>query len=107
VATHVIPAFTSQSRRTGLLGREVFPDGHAMVIAPSNAVHTCFMRFAIDLAFVDRQGRILKARAAVPPWRASGSLLAHAVVELPSGTLARADTLRGDTLVLEPISPRE
>jgi uncharacterized membrane protein (UPF0127 family) len=107
VATEVIPAFTSKSRRTGLLGREQFPEGHALVIAPSNAVHTFFMRFPIDLAFVNKGGRILKTRTSVVPWRLSAALLAYAVIELPAGSLARSDTLRGDTLLFEVISPRE
>jgi hypothetical protein len=78
-----------------------------MVIAPSNAVHTFFMRFPIDLAFVDRRGRILKTRASMDPWRLAASLLAHAVLELPAGALARTDTVRGDILAFEVISPRE
>jgi uncharacterized membrane protein (UPF0127 family) len=98
VAGSLITAFDSASRRKGLLKHEGLPPGSALIIAPSNAIHTFFMRFAIDVAFVARDGRVLKVRPAVPPWRMTGSLRAFAVIELPAGALAAADTLRGDTL---------
>ena len=73
-----------------------------MLIAPTNAVHTFFMRFAIDIAFVTREGRVAKICAAVPPWRIAVALRAYGVVELPAGTLAASETLAGDSLVIEP-----
>ena len=98
IADHVIGAFDSETRRTGLLKHESLPDGHALVIAPCNAVHTFFMRFAIDIAFVAPDGRVVKTRGSVRPWRATGALRAFATIELPAGTLARTDTRPGDVL---------
>ena len=98
LANHVVTAFDSATRRTGLLKHESLPVGHALVIAPCNAVHTCFMKFAIDIAFVARDGRVLKTRTAVRPWRATGSLRAFATIELPAGTLYRTGTRAGDVL---------
>lgn len=69
-----------------------------MVIAPTNAVHTFFMRFSIDIAFLTRDGRVIKTRASVRPWRVAVALRGFAAIELPSGTLARCDTVPGDTL---------
>src|SRR5438045_8612903 len=60
VATAVELARDSQSRRRGLLGRETFDNGRALIIAPCSAIHTFFMRFAIDVVFVARDGRVLK-----------------------------------------------
>ena len=102
LAHDLIAAFDSNTRRTGLLGRDVFPDGSAMLIAPSNAVHTFFMRFAIDVAFVTRDGRIVKAVHSLRPWRIAAAFGAFAVVELPAGPLARCDTATGDTLSIQP-----
>jgi uncharacterized membrane protein (UPF0127 family) len=98
LAVRIIPAFDSKSRRTGLLGRDSLPVGHAMVIAPTNAVHTWFMRFPIDIAFVDRQGRVVKACHSVKPWRLAAALRGYAVIELAAGSLARCDTFSGDIL---------
>lgn len=105
LATRVLAAFDSRARRTGLLRHDRFPEGEAMLIAPSNAVHTWFMRFPIDLAFVTRAGRVVKTCAAVRPWRVAVSLRAYAVVELPAGTLARCDTVAGDTLAIAAADP--
>jgi len=105
IADQLIGAFDSASRRTGLLRHGAFPSGSAMIIAPSNAVHTFFMKFPIDLAFVGRDGRVRKIREAVRPWRMSAALGAYAVIELPAGVLRRTNTLVGDTLIVQP-SPR-
>ena len=73
-----------------------------MLIAPSNAVHMFFMRFAIDIAFVTREGLIVKAVHTLRPWRIAAAFGAFAAVELPAGTLARCDTIAGDTLLIQP-----
>jgi uncharacterized protein len=98
VARTLIPAFDSASRRRGLLKHDTLPDDTALVIAPTNAIHTFFMRFAIDVAFVSRDGRIVKIRTALPPWRIAAAWRAFAVVELSSGALERAGVQRGDVL---------
>lgn len=73
-----------------------------MVIAPTNAVHTFFMRFTIDIAFMARDGRIVKACGDVRPWRVAAAWGAYGVIELPAGTLRRCETAAGDVLVIEP-----
>ena len=100
LADRLIPAFDSAARRTGLLQHGELPDGSAMIIAPSNAIHTFFMKFPIDVLFVGRDGRVRKVRAAVRPWRMSAALRAYAVIELPAGALHRTNTVVGDTLVI-------
>ena len=98
IATHLLTAFDSRSRRTGLLKHDSLPEGSALLIAPSNSIHTFFMKFAIDVAFVAKDGRVLKVRHAMPPWRMAGALRGFLVVELPAGVLARSKTSAGDTL---------
>lgn len=98
VARTLLTAFDSASRKRGLLKHKSLPDDTALIIAPSNAVHTFFMRFAIDAAFVSKDGRVLKVRAAVPPWRIAAAWGGFAVIEFAAGALERADTRRGDTL---------
>ena len=101
LADRVLPALDSRSRRTGLLRHKSLPQGHAMVIAPTSAIHTFFMHFPIDVAFVTRAGRVVKIRAAVRPGRVVLALRSYAVIELPAGTLSRCETLMGDTLVMD------
>lgn len=101
VAHTLLAAFDSASRKKGLLGRDGLSEGTAMIIAPSNAVHTFFMRFPIDLAFVAKDGRVLKVRHAVPARRIAVALRSHAVIELPAGTLVRCEITERDTLRLD------
>jgi uncharacterized membrane protein (UPF0127 family) len=98
VGEQLLTAFDSASRRQGLLGRDALARGTLLIIAPSNAVHTFFMRFPIDIAFVAKDGHILKLRHAVPARRMAAALRAHAVIEMPAGTLERTGTQPGDRL---------
>jgi uncharacterized membrane protein (UPF0127 family) len=99
LAGSVEAAVDSTSRRRGLLGRTGLDDA-ALVIAPCNAVHTFFMRFPIDVVFVDRGGRVLRIAASVPAWRMTASLRAFATIELAAGTAARTGLVRGHQLTL-------
>jgi uncharacterized membrane protein (UPF0127 family) len=102
LASALLPALDRASRKTGLLNHASLADGEAMLIAPSNAVHTWFMKFDLDLVFVRRDGQVVKTRAGVRPWRMSGALRAFAVVEMRAGTLAARDTQPGDILEVVP-----
>jgi uncharacterized protein len=75
-------AVESAARKRGLLGRDGLPPGAALLIAPTNAVHTFFMRFPIDIVFAARNGEIVKVRRAVPAWRMAAAWRGHAVIEL-------------------------
>jgi uncharacterized membrane protein (UPF0127 family) len=58
-----------------------------------------FMRFAIDTVFTDRDRRVVRVVSDVRPWRiALGGPGAHAVLELPVGTIEQSDTRPGDRL---------
>jgi uncharacterized membrane protein (UPF0127 family) len=103
VATRVVPAFDSTARRQGLLGRSGLREGEGLVLAPCSSVHTAFMRFPLDLIFLDRGGRVLRVAAGVAPWRIRLHWRAFAVVELAAGALARTDTKTGDLLELRTI----
>jgi uncharacterized membrane protein (UPF0127 family) len=98
VATHVETAFSSADRKKGLLGRDGLAPGQALVIAPTNLVHTFAMRFPIDILFVARDGRVVKISGSVPPRRIAGALRGFAVVEMAAGEASRSDTQPGDVL---------
>ena len=100
VADAVEVALTRSTRRKGLLGRDGLPPFSGLVLAPCAAVHTMFMRFAIDVIFVDRAGRAVRVVPAMAPWRAAITPSAHAVIELPAGTLRQRGVEVGDALYL-------
>lgn len=101
IAHHLECAFDSASRRRGLLGRDGFDVGRAIVIAPCNAVHTFFMKFSIDVVFVDRGGTVLKTVVGLKPWRLAVCVSAFATIELPADTLGRVPLAAGSRVTVE------
>jgi uncharacterized protein len=102
LATTVELAVTRRARRRGLLGRDGLEESAAIVLAPCAAVHTAFMRFAIDVLFLDRDGRAVKIRTDVAPWRMAMAARAYAVVEMAAGSARRHDVQIGDRLYVAP-----
>jgi hypothetical protein len=94
-------ADTSAKRRTGLLKHERLEPGEGLWIDPCESVHTFFMKFPIDLVYLDKHHRVRKVRSAVRPWRLSACLLAQSVLELPAGTVKQSGTQVGDELVID------
>ena len=89
-------------RFMGLMGRRELPVGEGLWIVPCNSIHTFFMRIPIDVAFLDEAAVVVKAMAAIPPWRATAVYWrARSVLELPAGTLAASGTVEGDRLTFE------
>jgi uncharacterized membrane protein (UPF0127 family) len=97
----VTVADTSATRNVGLLKHKGLNAGEGLWIVPCQSVHTFFMKFAIDLVYLDRRRRVRKVRHAVAPWRVSGCLWAHSVLELPAGSVAETGTQPGDQLSIE------
>jgi uncharacterized membrane protein (UPF0127 family) len=100
VATSVEAAFDSASRKKGLLGRDGLARRHAIVIAPSNAIHTFFMRFPIDVIFAAKDGTIVGLRKSLPAWRMAMALRAYCAIELAAGSIERDSIAIGDRLVV-------
>ena len=90
------------SRLVGLMGRRELPAGSGLVVEPSGSVHTFWMRFPIDVIFVDRANRIVGLREAMPPNRPfAGAWRAYRTIELPAGTIRQSGTRKGDQLRFE------
>jgi len=94
-------ADTSEKRRTGLLKHDRLEPGQALWIVPCESVHSFFMKFAIDLVYLDRNKKVRKVRHRMVPWRMSACLTAHSILELPAGVVAASGTETGDQLEIE------
>jgi hypothetical protein len=101
LASHADVADTSEKRRVGLLKHTSLAAGEGLWIAPCESVHTFFMKFPIDLVYLDKRLRVRKVRHAVRPWRLSACLTAHSVLELPAGSVAETGTVAGDELTMD------
>jgi len=71
-------------RLVGLMGRTDPPAADGLVFRDCSSIHTCFMRFPLDVVYVGRGGRVTKV-ASVAPWRFSAERGASAVIELRRG----------------------
>jgi len=91
-------ADTSEKRRTGLLKHERLDPGHGLWIIPCESVHSFFMKFPIDLVYLDRDKKVRKVRHSMVPWRLSACLTAHSILELPAGSVAPTGTEPGDQI---------
>ena len=98
LAENTARATTSKQRKTGLLKHERLPKGEGLWIAPCEAVHSFWMKFPIDVLYLNKKKKVLKIRHHMAPWRLSACLRAHSVLELPAGMAAETQTQPGDEL---------
>lgn len=104
IASDVRVAKSFFSRAKGLLGEREISRGSALWIQGSrfagcNSIHTWFMRFPIDVIFVDRDLVVRSTHHGLGPWRMTAPVRgARSVFELPSGTLRDVPVEIGDQL---------
>jgi len=94
----VTVARSFMSRLVGLLGRRALGADQGLLLLPCNNVHTFFMRFAIDVVFIDREGLVLAVVPQLGPWRVAAARRAHACLELAAGTADRLSLAPGQRI---------
>jgi uncharacterized membrane protein (UPF0127 family) len=94
-------AVTAWTRSKGLLGRSGLDPDEGLWIQPTGSIHMWFMRFAIDVVYADKEGRVLKLVRGIRPWRMSACRGAKVALELPVGAIDRAGVEVGYHLVIE------
>ena len=92
-------ARTFGARLLGLMGRKSLAPRSALLLEPCPQIHTCFMRFNIDVVFLDAQCRVVAVVQNVKPWRMSKFYSsARRTLEFPGGTL-QGRVQPGDELI--------
>jgi uncharacterized membrane protein (UPF0127 family) len=104
-------ANTVVKRMVGLLSRSKFEPGEGLLFDRCYGIHTIGMRFPIDVLFLDKDYRVIRAVNSLPPFRTCTVRKAIYVLELPAGTIEQTGTETGDqvqirtTLRPEPVVP--
>jgi len=99
LADNAKPADTFLKRLIGLLNRKALNKGEALILSPSNCIHSFFMRFTIDAIFVDKSGKIVGALPSFKPFRISPAYFkSRLVIELTEGALSLTNTHPGDII---------
>lgn len=90
------------ARLVGLLDRNSLSKSQALILSPSNSIHSLFMRFTIDVIFLDKAGKVIAILPSFKPFCISpiyfGSV---SVIELPENTLQLTQTQPGDIIKIE------
>lgn len=86
------------ARLRGLLGRRPLRGGaaEALLLVPCNSVHTFWMRYALDIVFLDADERVLGWQCGLRPWRMKALLRAKHTLELAAGGLDGLHPRRGE-----------
>lgn len=100
VCEHAVVADRMFPRMRGLLGRNSLPAGEGILLQPAPSIHTAFMRFPIDVIFLDRDLQVVKVVETLGPWRMTSARRAHAALELTAGEAAVRGVEVGDSLGL-------
>ena len=92
-------------RTVGLLATPQLPAGEGLLIERTQSIHMFFMRYPIDVAFVDGGGTVRRVVSGLRPWRvvwwARG---ARDCIELPVGALSASRTEAGDHVEVTPLA---
>lgn len=93
-------ADTFFKRFLGLMGRKKLSPSEGLLITPCNSVHMMFMRFSIDVIYLDDNMKVLKIVKSLPTWIGlSACLKAKSVVEVATGEADRLGICEGMRLV--------
>lgn len=99
LAERAVLADSLIDRLVGLLKHESLGEGEALILKPSNSIHTFFMRFSIGVLFLDRKNKVVAAYDCIKPFRLSPLFFnALSVVELPAGVINKTGTKKGDVI---------
>lgn len=82
-------ATSFRTRLLGLLALPRLQPGEALALQPCGSVHTCFMRYAIDVVYLDADDTVIKVVLALAPWRFSACRGARTTLELAAGEATR------------------
>jgi uncharacterized membrane protein (UPF0127 family) len=89
------------TRFKGLMFRKDPLMTEGLWIIPCNSIHMCFMHFAIDAVFLNKEGRIVKIIEGIKPWQFVKPIKnAYSVIELPIGTIRRLGLTLGEVIKL-------
>lgn len=100
IASRVKAAKNPWTRFWGLMGKESLDEQAGLWIEPCNSIHSCFMRFAFDAVFLDKEGYIVDVVEVMRPWRFSHLVKGGRVtLELPEGRVRSLGLEVGQQLI--------
>lgn len=102
IAHHVIPAHNFWRRLKGLMFCKSLPAGYAMHILPCSSIHTFFMKFPLDVLYLDENNQVVKVSLSIPPGKMEKVVkTARSVIEMPAGSINNNLIAVGDKILIK------
>ncbi|GAA0591086.1 DUF192 domain-containing protein [Virgibacillus siamensis] len=99
IATNVQTAYSFWRRFRGLMLKENMPEGSALHIAPCPSIHTFFMKFSIDILYLNKENEIVGVEKELAPGKIGKRFAGgYSVIEFPTGGICDLAVHIGDTL---------
>ena len=106
IASELEIATSFAARSQGLLGRSGLKPDTGLLIDPCSSIHMWFMRFPIDVVFLDKKNRVVGMKRNVKPWGMAWSWRGAKTLELPVGVIASTRTQLGDIVAFQTSAPK-
>lgn len=99
---HVETADSLWAKTLGVIGKKNFGSNAGLLLTGTNAIHTFFVRFPLDLVFLGEDYKVVKLVKNLKPWSFSPIVwAAKHTLEMPSGSIDKHNLAVGDTLQLK------
>lgn len=92
---------TAWERLRGLLAHPSLDGNEALLIAPCSSVHMFGMRYALDIAYLNKTGKVIKIVPSLRPMAISMCFGAASTLEMPVNSLSKHNIQKGDVLIWE------
>lgn len=90
ISHKMVTATNTFSRMLGLMFSEKLPDCDGFLISPCNSIHTFFMRYSLDVLFLDKNFKIVKVIYDLTPWKMTWIYFkSRHVLEMKAGTMKK------------------
>ena len=106
IASELEIATSFAARSQGLLGHSGLKPDTGLIIDPCSSIHMWFMRFPIDVVFLDKKNRVVGLKRNVKPWGMAWSWRGAKTLELPVGVIASTRTQLGDIVAFQTSAPK-
>ena len=103
LSSKALVAKTFLQRLKGLMFREGMEKEEALMFYGTGSIHTCFMKFPIDLVFLNKNNEVIRVCEALKPWRSVNCPSTHLTIELPPHRTREIPVKLGDILELLPL----
>jgi uncharacterized membrane protein (UPF0127 family) len=98
IVSKAIVAKSFLERLKGLMFRRNMDRDEALIFYSAESIHMFFMRFPIDIVFLDKSMRVIKIRSQLKPWRMASCFSSSVTIELPANKAKDTHTEVGDIL---------